>query len=73
MEKKLANIFKKFFKLQNLNQIKKISLDKYNKWDSIAHINLILLVEEKFDIRFTENQILKIKKFSDFIKILKKN
>ena len=32
------------------------SVDTVETWDSLKHLNLVLALEEKFDISFTEDQ-----------------
>jgi acyl carrier protein len=33
------------------------SLETIERWDSTAHLNLILVLEEQFDVRFNEDQM----------------
>jgi len=37
-------------------------------WDSLSHINLIVTVEGKFDIRFPQREILTFRNVGDLIK-----
>jgi len=36
-------------------------------WDSLSHVNLITTIEAKFDIRFTQKELLKQRKVRDLI------
>jgi acyl carrier protein len=36
------------------------SVDTVEKWDSLQHLNLVLALEERFDVSFTEEQTVEI-------------
>ena len=36
-------------------------------WDSVAHVKLILSLEEEFGIRFTEDEVSSIRTVGDFL------
>ena len=44
-----------------------------NSWDSLNHINLIVALEEEFNISFSDSDIVAIKGYSDIENILKKH
>ncbi|MGC2112660.1 MAG: acyl carrier protein [Candidatus Korobacteraceae bacterium] len=33
------------------------TLDSIERWDSTGHLNLVLALEEQFDVRFSEDQM----------------
>jgi acyl carrier protein len=37
-------------------------------WDSLSHVNLILAIENHFNIRFTQKELLQQKNVGDLIK-----
>ncbi len=39
------------------------SVDTVEKWDSLHHLNLVLAIEQEFDISFTEEQSIEILNF----------
>lgn len=41
-------------------------------WDSFAHINMIEVVENKFNIKFTMGEIVLLKNVSDFLDLIQK-
>ncbi len=51
-----------------------ISLDskvgELNNWDSLGHLNLILAIEGRFGVKFSANEIIKIKSINDILKKL---
>ena len=57
MKNKLKKIFAVVFNLE-LNTIKDdASPDNILNWDSLNHMNLIVSLEEEFNIRFTDEEI----------------
>ena len=43
------------------------SPDTIPKWDSLQHMNLIVAIEEEFEIYFDDDEILKINNFSKIL------
>ena len=39
---------------------KNSSMDTVEKWDSLRHMNLVLALEEEFDISFTDEEIVEM-------------
>lgn len=39
-----------------------------DSWDSLSHINLITAIEAKFNIRFTQKELLILKNIGDLLK-----
>lgn len=50
---------------------KESSMDTLLKWDSLHHMNLILAVEEKMGIQFTDEDIISINNVSSLIERIK--
>jgi len=64
LEKILNNFFKnKDFKIKNNTKIKDVK-----GWDSLNHIKIIVLLEKQFKIKFSGDQIYKIKNMNDILK-----
>lgn len=74
IENKLILVFKKKFSLQlKNNHIKKLSRENFSKWDSLEHLNLIMMIEKDFKIKFKIKEIVDSKSFTKILKfILKK-
>jgi len=47
-------------------------LSELKKWDSLMHLDFIMMLEKKFKKKFQLNEMFKIKKISEFEEILKK-
>ena len=59
-EYKLKNVLADVFKIEAKTIGEDTSVDIVEKWDSLNHLNLVLALEEAFDISFTEEQTIEI-------------
>ena len=57
LKEKLKLVMAKVFKITPEKIPDNISLGGINEWDSLRHMDLILALEEDFDIRFTDEEI----------------
>ena len=71
IEKKIKNCLSKIFPHQKINSISKLKLGSFKDWDSLAHLNLLLNIEKKFQFKFTMSQMYKIKSIKEIIKVIK--
>ena len=51
----------------------KLSLGDLEGWDSLAHLNLLLAVEEAFEVKFTLEEMSEIKSVGQMIQALQKH
>ena len=73
IKKSLILIFKKKFNLKISDQrITKLSNLNFKKWDSLEHINLLMMVEKKFKIKFKFSDITELNSFYKIEKFLNK-
>lgn len=68
MEEKVKEIFEKIFKMSIDDSFDKFSIDE---WDSFAHLDLIVALEQEFNVSFTPSEIGSISSYLDVINILK--
>jgi acyl carrier protein len=47
------------------------SPDDLEKWDSLQHINLILALEEEFEVRFTDQEIVRMRDANAILETLR--
>lgn len=57
---KLEQIFVDIFQMERSQVNDETSVDTVEKWDSLAHLNLVLALEETFGVTFTEEQSVEI-------------
>ena len=67
VDKKLKNVFAHIFQLQNKDINNSSSMKNIEKWDSLNHIGLINEIEEKFNLQFNEEDIVKMTNFKRII------
>lgn len=68
MEERVRKVFERTFKTDIDEDFNKFSTDK---WDSFAHLDLIVSLEQEFNVSFTPNEIGSISSFLDVVNILK--
>lgn len=67
-EQKLKQIIASVFKIDASTVNNETSPDTVESWDSLNHLNLVLALEEAFDVSLTEEQTVEILNF-ELIKI----
>ena len=67
VDKKLKNIFINIFHMQNKDINNNSSMKNIEKWDSLNNIGLINEIEEKFNLQFNDEDIVKMINFKIII------
>jgi acyl carrier protein len=57
MNSKLQDVFRKVFRDPNLQVERTTTNDNVKNWDSLTHIQLMVEIEEAFNIRFTTREL----------------
>ncbi len=57
IEDRVKNVMSAVFGIRPEEINKESSLDTIESWDSLNHMNLIISLEEEFNIRFEESEI----------------
>ena len=68
----LREILKKNFPKDKIPSKKNLKAGDFEKWDSLGHLNFLLSVEKFFKIKFSMEEMIEIKDFSEISKIIKK-
>ena len=71
MEEKVLEIMSKTFNIDVLLLSKKTSKKDLSQWDSMSHLNLIVDIENEFNIRFSNEEMVTIIDFKSLLKIIK--
>lgn len=69
MEDKIIAIMERVFQTNGLD--KTASQDTCDKWDSLHHLNLIVELEDEFDMEFEPEEIAEMKSFDAVKKMIK--
>lgn len=67
MENKIKKIMEDIFKVTISDGFSKASTDK---WDSFTHLDLMVKLENEFNISFTPDEIGKIESYMDIVEII---
>ena len=64
LEDRIKNVMSAVFEIPE-EQIKdNSSPDTIESWDSLKHMNLIIALEEEFEVEFTDNEIFEMMNYS---------
>jgi acyl carrier protein len=66
---KLAVVFRDVFDLPNL-EIDDLTRDNFALWDSLAHVKLIIEIEEAFNVKFTIDQVADTRSVEELRKLI---
>lgn len=66
----LERIFRSVLKVGPDTEITTLSMDAHGGWDSIAHLNLILAVEQEFGFMMTPEEATAVRSFSDMLDLV---
>lgn len=66
----LERIFRGVLKVRPETEITTLSMDSHGGWDSIAHLNLILAVEQEFRFMMTPEEATAVRSFGDMVKLV---
>lgn len=70
MEKQIIQILSQLFE-KEIKEGEEISVDTEEKWDSLKHIEIVMTLEEEFDISFAPEDIPQLKSLSKIIEKVK--
>ena len=72
IDKKIRDCLKKIFQKENVKKkITNLKIGSFKNWDSLGHLNLLMLLEKRFKIKFTIEEMTSLKKISEIIKVIK--
>jgi acyl carrier protein len=71
MYNKIKEIMAAIFKISADEIDENTSPDTVEKWDSLQHINLVSSLEEEFNIRFNDEEIVEMMNFGLIVFIIK--
>ena len=63
----IQEIFRQVFDDDGLVVTPKTGRSDVADWDSVAHVKLVLSLEEEFGIRFTEDEVSSVQTVGDFL------
>lgn len=69
----LQNIFREVFDDDELAILDSSSKDNIMEWDSVAHVKLVLAIEDTLNIRFSLDEVTLISSVGDFKESINKH
>ena len=67
---KLTGIFRDVFNDETLVARPEMTAHEVDRWDSLSHMDMILLVEEAFGIRFRTREIVDLMNVGDLVRLI---
>jgi acyl carrier protein len=67
---KLTDIFRNVFDDDTLVARPEMTANEVDRWDSLSHIDMILLVEEAFGIRIRTREIARMMNVGDLVRLI---
>jgi acyl carrier protein len=67
---KLTGIFRDVFDDETLVARSQMTAHEVDRWDSLSHMDMILLVEEAFGIRFRTREIADLMNVGDLVRLI---
>jgi acyl carrier protein len=68
--KQLEEVFREVFDDDEIQLTTETTADDIEGWDSLSHVNLIIAVEMKFDIEFSQSEIRSFSNVSEMAKCI---
>ena len=63
----LTEIFREVFDDDEVTLSSEMTADDVDGWDSLSHVNLIVTIETRFNIRFNQKELLTFKNVGDLL------
>ena len=64
----LNAVFREVFDDDGLNIKPEMTANDVEGWDSLSHVNLIVAIETRFNIRFSQKELLSFRNVGDLLK-----
>jgi acyl carrier protein len=72
MENKVKNLIAKIFNMDESQLINESSPNTIENWDSLKQMEIIVSIEEEFNIEFDDDEVLEIKDIDSILKIVER-
>lgn len=68
--KNLDEVFQDVFDDETIHVNDETTADDIEDWDSLEHINLVVAIENKFDIKFNMNEVTSLENVGQMVDII---
>jgi acyl carrier protein len=66
----LTDIFEDVMDIDDLELTDDTTADDIEEWDSLSHVRLIVAIERKYGIKFSNTEIESLKRFKDIVDLI---
>ena len=66
----VTTIMREYFDEDDLVMTRETTAYDVPAWDSLSHVNIVTVIEQDFDIRFTLSEVEKLKSVGDLIDLI---
>jgi acyl carrier protein len=66
----LTGIFRQVFEDASLVARPELTAQDVKKWDSLSHVDMIVMVEEAFGIRISTREVASLKNVGDLVRVV---
>ena len=67
VEQKIRSIMAKVFKINSNDINAETSADTIDRWNSLAHVDLLVNLQKEFDIEFTDSQLVEMLNYNTIV------
>ena len=67
LQDKMNHIFREVFDDEDISISPNMTANDIDGWDSLSHVNLIVAIETRFNIRFSQKELLTLKNVGDLL------
>ena len=67
LQDELNQIFREVFDNEDISITSQMTANDVDGWDSLSHVNLIVAIETRFGIRFSQKELLTFKNVGDLL------
>jgi acyl carrier protein len=70
IKSEVQDVFRRVFGDDTLAVTQKTTQDDIEAWDSLEHINILSIIEQKYGVKFDLNEVMEIKTAGDIMNIV---
>lgn len=71
LQDRLDQVFREVFDNDDIHITPEMTANDVEGWDSLSHVNLIVAIETKFGIKFSQKELLTFKNVGDLLKSIR--
>lgn len=72
LQLEIQDVFRRIFGDETLVVTSSTSQEDIEAWDSLEHINILSIIEQKYGIKFDLNEVMEIKTAGDIMQLVSK-